>query len=217
MARALTDARNQLIGLVTFPSARRLNRGIPQHEKQIVSHNHGFEQSNALARYQGGGPYRKKNYPIPDSKNVKSIHRQHARGHVSFGAHSEFKPQPPCRKPLKGTSVSSSSGSRGKRGKKGVQIGLYLDPKSQCLQIHTKKGADHPVNISFLPDQPPAGKYQYTCKKDPGCRPSSPDSKRHCIGTHYAALLKEEATRIRERRWAEEQKTPNSKPKWTRC
>lgn len=233
LAQALTDARDQLIGLINFPgttvaSDRNVHRfrnasGFPhQHGKENVDHNNGFEDfhvSNALARYRGGG-YTKK-FGVPSSKKIKSIHRQHARGHVAFGAHSEFKPQPPChRKPVNtGTSMGSSMGSRCKRvgGKKGVQIGLFLDPKSNCLQINTKKGMGNPVNINFLPNQPSPSPDQYTCKKDPNCRPSSPDTKRHCIGTQYAALLKEEAFRIRERRLAEDQKAPNSKPKWTRC
>lgn len=151
LARALTDARDQLIGLVTFPSARRLNRGIPQHEKQIVSHvNHGFEQSDALVRYQGGGPSYRKKFPIPGSKHVKSIHRQHARGHVAFGAHSEFKPRPPCTKPPKGTSVSSSSGSRGKK-KKECRLGsTWIPSPSACRSTPRRELIILSISASYL-------------------------------------------------------------------
>jgi len=231
LALALTDARDQLIDLINFPSIgsdRNVNRftianGFPhQNGKENINHsNKGLEDvhvGNALARTRGGGPSAKK-FSVPGSNQVRSIHRQHARGHVAFGAHSEFKPQPPCNcRPInKGTGMGSSMGSRRKQGsgKKGVQIGLFLDPKSNCLQIDTKKGMGNPVNINFLPNEPNPD--QNTCKEDPACRPSSSDKKRHCIGTQYAALLKEEAFRIRDLRLAEDQKAANSRPKWTRC
>lgn len=215
LAQALTDARDQLVGLINYPGTKGTRSA---GNDTGFRHSHGKENiyygndngtfhhdGNTLARYRGGGY-------IPMAKEGRSIHRQHARGHVAFGAHSEFKPQPPCKpcKPERGGSCP-----RGKPGKKGMQFGIYLDPKSNTMQISTKKGGGNPVKINFGGGgQSPEP--QYACNKNANCRPSSPDSKRHCIGTQYAALLKEEAFRIRERRLAEE-KDPNAKPKWTRC
>lgn len=236
LARALTDARDQLVGLINFPgnsvgSDRKVNRfklrhvnGIPQqHGKGNWQRDNGFQDvrvSNALARCRGGGPnWRPMECDIPASNKVKNIHRQHARGHVAFGVHSEFKPQPPNHKPVnRCISKGPSTGSKCKRGgrKKGVEIGVFLDPKTNCLQINTTKGEGNPVNIKFIPNNP-CQPCPPPCTKDPFCTgPPSPDSKRHCIGTQYAELLREEAFSLRERRLAEDLKE-DSRPKWTRC
>lgn len=54
----------------------------------------------------------------------------------------------------------------------------------------------------------------------PGSRDGSPskspeDPKRHCIGTQYAALLRQEAQQLRQRRLAEE-RSGRLRPKWQR-
>ena len=224
LAHALTDARDQLVGLINHTGTRgKRFAGSDKGFRNAIGFRHSFGKENIYhsngdfgsgpyeygggytPRYRGGGY-------IPSGKQLQSVHRQHARGHVAFGQHSEFKPQLP-RKTCKPKPPRSGGSGSGKSGKKAVQFGLYLDPKSNCLQIQTKKGGNNPLRIEFGgQSQGP----QYACNKDTNCRPSSPDSKRHCIGTQYAALLKEEAIRIRERRLAEE-KDANLKPKWRRC
>ena len=205
LAKALTDARDQLVGLINS-SATGVTRSAGSDKG--LQRNYGKENTyhsddngndhHELARYRGGGY-------IPRRREPRSIHRAHVRGHVAFGIHSEFKPMPPSKcKPKR------RSSSRGKGGKKGTQFGLFLDSKSNSVQVKTRKGCKSPVCINL--DYPDPG----LSNKGSNCRPSSPDSKRHCIGTQYAALLKEEASRIRERRLSEE-KDPRTKTKWTRC
>ena len=132
---------------------------------------------------------------VPSNKNVRSVHRQHARGHVAFGNHSEFKPEPPS-----------------KPGKPVTMARNYSRPRGRSFG---KPGGG--VSISFLPQGS-----RYSCKKDSNCRSPCPSSnsyecKRHCIGNQYVALLREEACKVRERRLEKMCDNYNSKLKWARC
>lgn len=224
LAQALTDARDQLVGLINFDgSAKGYNNNRRCHGKENVHRSNigdVLQTDNALAmRLRGGGICGE--YRVPNNQKVRSIRREHARGHVAFGNHSEFKPESPC-KPGKPETMAlnfcpSRAGSRPGSGK-GRGVHLYLDARSNCLQINSNRGGcDTPVSIfTSLSPCPP----EYTCKSPCGreSRPrSSYDCKRHCIGTQYAALLREEASRARERRLAKKCERTNAKSRWARC
>lgn len=186
LAQALTDARDQLVGLINFDGTATGNQ---------IRRCHGQENTdNALAmRLRGGGPA----HHVPSNQRVRSVHRQHARGHVAFGNHSEFKSEPPGKPETMALNWSCRRGSGKGRG-----IQMYLDANSLKIK-RNKGGCESPVSI-FIP-------------KSPESRPRSPyECKRHCIGTQYAALLREEACRARERRLEKTCERMNCKPRWSR-
>lgn len=204
LAQALTDARDQLVGLINSPGLYNKN-----------NMNRRCHNNEALAmRLRGGGSCGKPH--VPNNQKVRSVHRQHTRGHVAFGNHSEFKPEPPSNKPetMALNWSCSRPGSGNKAGSRGVQ--LYLDANSNSLQINSnKRGCESPVSI-FIPKSSPCSPEYIQCGKE--CRPREPyDCKRHCIGTQYAALLREEACRARERRLAKNCERMCGKPRWARC
>lgn len=209
LAHALTDARNQLVGLIHYQRKQNSN-AFRQSRGRESGISRGSEvreciprTTNNISRFRGGGncgPY----YRSLTSSNRKAIkqHRQNEPNHVTFENQSKFQPLMP---------------SQGKPGdKKEIQAGLNANPTPNGLRINNScnKGGN-PVSINLHPKPCPSPP-QIICSKDVNCRPPSPDRKRHCIGTQYAALLREEAFRIRERRLAEEC-VSSSKPKWTRC
>uniref|UniRef100_A0A7I3ZCC3 Uncharacterized protein n=2 Tax=Physcomitrium patens TaxID=3218 RepID=A0A7I3ZCC3_PHYPA len=209
LAHALTDARNQLVGLIHYQRKKNSNAFRQVHGKESgISRSSEVREciprtTNSILRFRGGGncgPY----YQSFTSSNRRAIeqHCQNEPNHVTFENESKFKALMP---------------SQGKPGaNKEIQAGLNANPTLNCLRINnsSNKGGN-PVSINLHPKPCPSPP-QLVCFKDVNCRPPSPDRKRHCKGTQYAALLREEAFRIRERRLAEEY-VPSSKPKWTRC
>lgn len=194
LAQALSDARDQLVGLINYDNAQ--GRG---HEMENPQRSVGERiihcNDDAVAMRCRGGSGCCRSY-VPSNKKVPSVHRQHARGHVAFGNHSEFKPEPPS-KPCKPVTMALK----------------YSPPRGRC---GGKPGGG--VSISFLPKSPCPP--QYTCKTDNNCSfpcPTPYECKRHCIGNQYVAVLREEACRIRERRLEKQCENSNAKPRWARC
>lgn len=190
LAQALTSARDQLVGLM--PTL------------QNYGGNGGISMRPPSRRY------------LPKAgARVHNIHRNHAHGHVAFGSNSEYCQQqnvspPPryrpvtmasqrlCQHPLHFKQCVSPSRCSPKRR---VQFGVHI---SSINNNNCRKGA--PLSICFAPTAPVTSTRTYGSGRSPrsgyltGC---NPDSKRHCIGTQYAALLEEEAYHLRERRLAE--------------
>jgi hypothetical protein len=196
LAHALSDARDQLVGLIKHDgngNAREFQRGYGMentHRSSDEGIDHHTDDAVAMRCRGGGGCCG--NY-VPGNKKVRSVHRQRARGHVAFCNHSEFRPEPPS-KPCKPVTMAANySSPRRSRGGGGVTISFL--PKSPC--------------------QP-----QYTCKKDSNCRSPCPsphyECRRHCIGNQYVAVLREEACRIRERRLEKQCESSRAKPRWAR-
>lgn len=218
LARALANARDQLVGLINFDGS---GKGCDRcRGKENVPRSNIGDVNNELAMRLRGGAIRGKQH-VPDSRKAHSVHRQHARGHFTFGNHSEFKPEPPSKsgkhETMAANICAARAGSRPGSGKgRGVQ--LYLDPKSNSLQINSNRGGcKSPVSI-FVPKSPCPR--EYSCKSPCGMesRACSPYvSKRHCIGTQFAALLREEACQARERRLTKKCERMNAKPRWACC
>lgn len=210
LAQALTSARDQLVGLM------------PAH--QSYGRNCGLSTRPPSRRY------------LPKAgARVPNIHRNHAHGHVAFGSNSEYCQQPNvsppryrpvtmasqrlCQHPLHFKQCVSPSRCSPKRR---VQFGVHVDPNN-AVHINStnnnscRKGA--PLSICFAPTPPGTSTRTYGPGPGPGPRSGyltgcNPDSKRHCIGTQYAALLEEEAYHLRERRLAEEYNV--KRPAWNR-
>jgi len=192
LAQALTDARDQLVGLINSDRNSKRHKNTRFNRKQNTT--------NALAMRLRGG---ETSHYVPSNQKVRSVHRQHVRGPVAFGNHSDFKPAPPGKPETMALNWSCRPGS----GKGGAQT--YLDANS--LKMNKKKGRpESPVSI-IIPKSPESA-YQ----KESRCR-SPYDCKRHCIGTQYAELLREEACRARERRLAKTCERMHGKPRWARC
>lgn len=210
LAQALTDARDQLVGLMS------LNQG------------NGGANGGGGGGGGGGGNGYVRSYSPTAGAGVRNLHRNHAHGHVAFGNHSEFRQQMARSRGPRAHAMSSKEAGRcqhplhcnprpARRSppkKRGMQFGVHLGGDN-VVHIDSRKagGGGMPVNISFSGTG--CNKNKSACAGGGNSRSSSPESKRHCIGTQYAALLKEEAYQLRERRLAEGNK--EKKPKWARC
>lgn len=194
LAQALTEARDQLVGLIN--SKEKGHKGCRK----------GKENIDTVMRARGGGfskPY------VPNNQQVRSVHRQHARGHVAFGVHSEFKPEPPRNCKQETMAMNWSCGRQAGNNNNNNRVQLYLNPNSNSVQINNNNnnnrgGCESPVSIVFPKSCSPPPREPYDCK-------------RHCIGTQYAALLREEACRARTRRLEKSCDRLHGKPRWARC
>lgn len=142
-------------------------------------------------------------------QTLGNVHREHARGHLAFGVHSEFKPVPPkyyVKQPTKVPSnCSDLTRSNPYAGKRGPHLGIDVDAKPNSLKINMKEGRSDLMSIKFLP----RAKSPRSSSKTWG--QPFPSSRRHCEGDQYAATLKQEAMEIRQQRRAEEGRDPSSR------
>ncbi|KAG0585562.1 hypothetical protein KC19_2G021000 [Ceratodon purpureus] len=197
LAHALSDARDQLVDLINYDgyNARGFHRG---HGLESTHRSNGegtvHHTDNAVAmRCRGGGGRGCCGNYVPSNKGVRSVHRQHARGHVAFGNHSEFKPELFSSKPCKPVTMAVNySPARGGCGRPSSRVNISFNPRSQ----------------------------QCTSRKESNCRSPSPapyECKRHCIGHQYVAVLRQEACHLRKRRLEKQCENSNAKPRWARC
>lgn len=131
LAHALSEARDQLVNLINHDDdAKGFNRchGTDNTRRNVggvVNHS-----GDAVAMRCRGGGGCSGNY-VPSNKNVRSVHRQHARGHVAFGNHSEFKPEPPSKPGKPVTTALNYSRPRGRTcGKPGGGVSISFLPQS---------------------------------------------------------------------------------------
>lgn len=204
LAQALTDARDQLVGLMSL------------------------QQGGG-----GGGGNRSspvRNYSPSAGAAVRNLHRQHAQSHVAFGLRTENRQYGASGRGGRGGPGASGSGhaqcnhplhrmspprrnptpARVSPKRRQMQMGIHMNGGGNVMHVDSMKGRGSGPPLNICLSNGGGG-----LKSKPASRSNSPETKRHCIGTQYAALLKEEAYQLRERRLAEESKC--NRPKWSRC
>lgn len=200
LASALASARDQLVTLMHNSTATRMTGGCNRHTTPARSN----------SSYPGAGTW------------VRNVHRAHAHGHVAFGCSSEYRlhpspvrvrqPRPLFRPKCAEVSVPPVSPRRSPARCRHPLHKMQVDPSRspspwppQVGGGRSRPGSRPVSRCGGHGRSEYARRSQAISPRSAGSRKNlSPEQPRHCIGTQYVALLREEAYQLRERRMAEE-------------
>lgn len=197
LASALTDARDQLMTLMHNYTMPRMTGGCTRHTTP----------ARAYSPYPGAGKW------------IRNLHRGHAHGHVAFGCSSEYRLHPsrvrawqprPISQPRSAevnASQVSRSPARCRHPLHRMQVSHSSRPASRCGGLSPRRDIRGGYARRSRGSPASCNRFSASNRKN-----LSPDQERRCIGSEYAALLREEAYQLRERRLAKDSRRGRRPP-----
>lgn len=182
LVRALTDARDHLVTLIHSSNPTRVRGGGSAGGSCLWR----SLPTRSASPYPGAGPW------VPNGNHrlrmfASSPGRVRPAQRPLF--HAEVSPPPEGRRPSRRCGTHPLHRMHALRDSPGPgSISPYPPPRTMQQYSPCKQRPASSCNRNVTIQQ---GRYQQRL---------SPDQRRHCIGAEYAALLREESSRMRERR-----------------
>ncbi|KAG0620729.1 hypothetical protein M758_4G238500 [Ceratodon purpureus] len=215
LASALTDARDQLVTLMHNSTMPRLTGGCSRHTTP----------TRLRSPYPGAGAW------------VPNVHRGHAHSHVAFGSSTEYRLHPaplrvrqpgpvfPSRRPEVSTPPVKRSPRRCTHPLHKMQANPPCSPSLWASQVGASwsRPSSSPTSRcdGLSPRRDRRNRFESpgsTCNRSSASNRKNlaSDQERPCVGSQYAALLREDAYQLRERRLADDNRR-GRRPPWGRC